>query len=175
VRRVLLASVALVVLVGIAYQLLGRESAVEPRVIVPTPTATIGTGSEAVGVSADGVVLDWLTLPADSQLPRLPLSEPPAKERLGGSLLQQALVLGAAPAALRPYVESSYYGESGVDVELASGIELRFGEATRAEEKWKAAAAVLANPSIAALDYVDLHVPRRPAVYGSGHTLPPVP
>ncbi|HWM64906.1 MAG TPA: cell division protein FtsQ/DivIB [Solirubrobacterales bacterium] len=174
-RRVLLAIVAVLVLVGIAYQLLGRESTVEPRVILPRPTTTIGTGSEAVGVSADGVILDWLTLSEDAQLPRLPLSEPPAKERLGGPLLQQALVLGAAPAALRPYVESSYYGDSGVDVELTSGIELRFGDATRAAEKWKAAAAVLANPSITALDSVDLHAPRRPAVDGSGHALPPLP
>lgn len=174
-RRALLAVVGLVVVAGIAYQLLGRESAVEPRVILPRPTATIGTGPEAVGVSADGVVLDWLVLPEDLQLPRLPLSESPSKERLGGPLLQQALVLGAAPAALRPYIESSYYGESGVDVELRSGIELRFGDATRAAEKWRAAAAVFADPSITALDYVDLHAPRRPAVGGSGHTLPPVP
>ncbi len=36
------------------------------------------------------------------------------------------------------------------------------------------AAAVLADPSITALDYVDLHAPRRPAVGGSGHTLPPM-
>ena len=43
--------------------------------------------------------------------------------------------------------ESSFYGESGVDVELRSGIELRFGDASRAIEKWKAAAAVLADPS----------------------------
>lgn len=174
-RRGLLAAVAAVLLMGIAYQLLGRESTAEPRVILPQPTATIGTGSEAVGVSADGVVLDWLTLPEDAQLPRLPLSEPPAKERLGGPLLQQALVLGAAPAALRPYVASSYYGESGVDVELTSGIELRFGDATRAAQKWKAAAAVLANPSITELDYVNLLAPSRPTVGGSGHVLPPIP
>ena len=74
-------------------------------------------------------------------------------------MLEQARVLGAAPAALRPYLASSYYGESGVDVELTSGIELRFGEPRRAARKWKAAAAVLADPSITALDYVDLHAP----------------
>jgi hypothetical protein len=116
-----------------------------------------------------------LRLSEEVQLPRLPLTTVPAKERLGGPLLEQAHVLGAAPAALRPYLESSYYGESGVDVELRSGIELRFGDATRAAEKWQAAAAVLADPSITALDYVDLYAPRRPAVGGSGHTLPPVP
>ena len=87
-------------------------------------------------------------------------------------MLEQALVLGAAPAPIRPCVEGSSYGESGVDVTLRSGIELRFGDATRAEQKWRAAATVLADPSITALDYVDLHSPGRPAVWGSGHTLP---
>ena len=43
---------------------------------------------------------------------------------------------------------------------LRSGIELRFGDASQAATKWKAAAAVLADPSITALDYVDLHAPR---------------
>jgi hypothetical protein len=76
---------------------------------------------------------------------------------------------------LRPYVESTYYGESGVDVNLTSGIELRFGNATQAVRKWKAAAAVLADSSITTLDYVDLHAPSRPSVGGSGHTLPPFP
>jgi hypothetical protein len=166
---------AAAVLVALFYALVLAESKAAPRLVLPQPTATIGTGSEAVGVGPNGEVLDWLTLPEEVQLPQLPLSTPPAKPRLGGPLLAQAHVLGAAPAALRPYIESSYYGESGVDVELRSGIELRFGDATRAEEKWRAAAAVLADPSIAALDYVNVHAPRRPTVGGSGHTLPPVP
>jgi Cell division protein FtsQ len=143
----------------------------DPRVILPTATSTIGSGEDAVAVSADGEV----GLPEEVQLPRLPLATVPEKPLLGGPLLEQARVLGAAPAALRPYIESSYYGESGVDVELRSGIELRFGDASRAEEKWQAAAAILADPSIEALDYVDLHSPRRPAVRGSGYTLPPLP
>ena len=68
---------------------------------------------------------------------------------------------------------SSYYGESGVDVKLRSGIELRFGDASEAVAKWKAAAAVLADPSVTALDYVNLHAPRHPSMGGSGHALPP--
>ncbi len=90
-------------------------------------------------------------------------------------MLEQARVLGAAPATLRPFLSRSYYGESGVDVETTSGIELRFGDDSQAKRKWKAAAAVLADPSIEALDYVDLHAPARPAIGGSGHTLPPAP
>ena len=90
-------------------------------------------------------------------------------------MLEQARVLGAAPEALRPYLASSYYGESGVDVETTAGIELRFGDATQAKRKWKAAAAILADPEIEALDYVNVLAPARPTYAGSGHTLPPVP
>ncbi len=151
-----------------------RDSTVEPRLESLQPAAVIGTGSDAVAVSKDGQILAWLPLSAEQSLPSLPLTAPPKGGKLEDPVLQQARVLGAAPAALRPYLESSYYGETGVDVKLRSGIELRFGDASQAATKWKAAAAVLADPSITALDYVDLHAPGRPAVGGSGHTLPPV-
>jgi cell division septal protein FtsQ len=157
------------------YMLVLRDEAVAPRVSAPEVTATIGGGSETIAVAADGTLLPWLTPPEEASLPALPLSEPPKSGRLAGPVLQQALVLGAAPAALRPYVERSYYGESGIDVVLDAGVELRFGDASQAARKWKAAAAVLADPEISTLDYVDLHAPSRPAVYGSGHTLPTLP
>jgi hypothetical protein len=173
VRRRLLAVVLLVVAIAAVYAFLIRDSTVEPRLRMPQATATIGTGPDAIAVGPDGQVLAWLPLSEDLQLPFLPLSSPPNGGELAGPVLQQARVLGAAPATLRPYIESSYYGESGVDVELRSGIELRFGDASQVAAKWKAAAAVLADPSITALDYVNLHAPGRPAVRGSGHTLPP--
>ncbi len=174
-KRVALAAGVVVVLAGAAYLFLLRGSTVEPTLVTPRPTATIGSGADAVAVGPQGQVLVWLTLPEEVQLPRLPLSEPPGDGQLDGPALEQARVLGAAPAALRPYIESSFYGESGVDVELTTGIELRFGDASRVAEKWKAAAAVLADPSITELGYVVLHAPAHPAVGGSGHTLPPLP
>lgn len=173
-RRWLLAGLSVLVLAGAAYWFLVRDTTVEPTVRVPPATATIGSGSEAVAVGPHGELLSWLPLSEDVLLPTLPLSEPPQNGRLAGPVLQQAQVLGAAPPALRPYLESSYYGESGVDVELRSGVELRFGDASQAGAKWKAASAVLADPAVTTLDYVDLHAPGRPAVGGSGHTLPPV-
>jgi Cell division protein FtsQ/DivIB, C-terminal len=174
VSRRLLAGVLLVLVVAVAYVLLIRDTVRAPTVIVPAATATIGAGSEAIAVGPEGQILAWLPLSEDRPLPQLPLSAPPKGGQLAGPMLQQARILGAAPAALRPYIESSYYGESGVDVELRSGIELRFGDASQAASKWKAAAAILADSQITTLDYVDLHVPSRAAVYGSGHTLPPV-
>jgi hypothetical protein len=171
---VLLALVGVLVVVGAAYFFLVRETTTEPQPAAPRPIATIGSGADAVAVGPEGRVLTWLTLPKEAELPRLPLSAPPQSGRLRGTALEQARVLGAAPPTLRPYIESSYYGESGVDVELDSGIELRFGDSSRATEKWKAAAAVLADPTITALDYVDLHAPAHPSVGGSGHALPPL-
>jgi hypothetical protein len=164
-----------VIAAGALYQFLLADTAKTGMVRVPTPAATIGSGEEAVAVSADGAVIPWWPLSDEPELPRLPLSEPPKSGHLAGPMLEQARVLGAAPDALRPYLAGSYYGESGVDVETASGIELRFGDASQAKRKWKAAAAVLADPSIEALDYVDLHAPAHPAIGGSGHTLPPPP
>jgi hypothetical protein len=174
VRRSLIGVGVFVAAATIIYWALIRDSTVEAHLQAPRATATIGTGSDAIAVSPSGEILAWLPLAEDAPLPYLPLSEPPKGGHLAGPVLQQARVLGAAPAALRPYIESSYLGESGIDVGLRSGIELRFGDASQVGIKWKAAAAVLADPSITTLDYVNLHAPRRPTVGGSGHVLPPL-
>jgi len=158
-----------------AYLLLLKGSTVSPRLVSSEPVAMLGAGSSAVAVAGDGTVLAWLPSPEEGALPQLPLESPPKSERLAGTALQQVRILAAAPAALRPYLARSYYGESGVDVELSSGIELRFGDATAAARKWRAAVAVLANPEVTALDYVDLHASRHPATGGSGHALPTLP
>ena len=173
-RRLLLA-LALAAVAAVGYMFVIRDRSTAPRLVPVEPATAIGSGSSAVGVSAEGAVLTWLPPPKESSLPQLPLSEPPQSGHLAGPVLQQARVLGAAPAALRPYVQSSRYGESGVDVELSSGVELRFGDASEAAKKWRAAAAVLADPSVTALDYVDLHAPGRPATGGSSHALPTAP
>jgi cell division septal protein FtsQ len=166
--------VAVIAIAFVAQRLFGDKATVG-AVQVPDPVAVIGSGEEAVAVTAGGAVVRWWPLAEAPALPSLPLAEPPKGGRLAGPMLQQAQVLGAAPPALRPYLASSHYGESGVDVETTSGIELRFGDASQAAQKWKAAATVLADPEITALDYVDLSAPGKPAYGGSGHTLPPAP
>ncbi len=172
-------ALAVLALVGVAaaavYYLVVRDTVVAPHLQGLELAATIGSGEDAVPVSANGEVLTWLVVPEDLSLPELPLADPPKGDRVKGPVLEQARVLGAVPPALRRFVTSSRYGESGVDVELDSGIELRFGDASQAALKWKAAAAILADPTIEALDYVDLHAPAHPAYGGEGHLLPPVP
>jgi hypothetical protein len=169
------AVVVAVIAAGFVFQKLFGDESVTGTVRVPIPAATIGEGEDAVAVTGNGAIVRWWPSEEGPELPRLPLSEPPEGGRLAGPMLEQARVLGAAPAALQPFLASSRYGESGVDVETTAGIELRFGDATQAGRKWKAAAAVLADPEIEALDYVNVTAPARASYGGSGHTLPPAP
>lgn len=166
------AAVALVAVLAV-YWFVVRADTVEPRVDVPKLVAAIGEGEDAVGVSANGDVVRWLPLPEDPPLPQLPLAEPHERGRLGGPVLEQVQVLAAAPKPLRPYLGSSHFGKGGVNVILTTGIELVFGDAGRARRKWRAVAAVLADPSITALDYVNVTAPNRPSFEGSEHELPP--
>jgi cell division protein FtsQ len=137
------------------------------------PIGSIGSGSNAVAVAGDGTILRGL--PAEHlHLPALPLSTAPKGPRLGGPMLEQAQVLGATPAGLLRYVDHTFNGQSGIDVSLAGGVILRFRDASEAAKKWKAATAVLSDPNLGPLDYVDLSVPTRPAVGGVGHTPPPI-
>lgn len=164
------------ILAGFALlRLFGGDEEVGGELVASQPVATIGSGSEALAVAADGSVLAWFEVPEESHLPQLPLESPPKSGRLAGPALEQVKVLAATPPALSPYVEGSRIGESGVDVELTSGIELRFGPATLVSRKWRAVAAVLADPSLEALDYVNVSAPGHPSTGGSGHTLPPLP
>jgi hypothetical protein len=170
-----LAVILAVIAVAFVAQRLFGDKAILGTVEVPDPVAVIGSGEDAVAVTGGGAVVRWWPLAEAPPLPRLPLAEPPKGGRLAGPMLQQARVLGAAPPALRPYLAASRYGESGVDVETTSGIELRFGDASQAARKWKAAAAILADPEITALDYVNVQASGKPSYGGSGHTLPPAP
>jgi hypothetical protein len=169
---------AIMVLVAIVIALLGQkllgDKTTTPRLVSSQPVAVIGSGEDAVAVAGDGTVLIWLPVPDDGDLPQLPLASAPKGSRVQGPVLEQVRVLAAAPPALRPYIEGSDFGETGVEVELASGIELLFGHSVAASRKWRAAAAVLADPTITALDSVDLSAPGRASISGSGHTLPPL-
>jgi hypothetical protein len=172
--RLALAAAAILVAAAV-YWLFARQGTAEPKVAAPRLAAAIGEGSAAVGVAADGHLVRWLPLPEEPPLPRLPLDGPPKGGKVKGPALEQVRVLAAVPGALRQYVESSRYGESGVDVDLTTGIEIRFGDASQLARKWRAAAAVLADPEVDSLDYVNVQAPARPSWGGSEHELPPAP
>lgn len=174
-RRTIAVLVAVLLVAGCAYWFVLRTKSADPHVQVPKLAATIGEGEEAVGIAGNGAAVRWLPLPEDPPLPRLPLSEVPKGGRVHGPALEQARVLAAVPDELRPFVESSYFGQSGVDVNLTTGIEIYFGDDSQARRKWRAAAAILADPSVTTLDYVNVIAPSRPVFSGSEHELPAAP
>ncbi len=149
-------------------------STLNVKVTKRTPVALIGEGSGAVGVAEDGRVMRGVPAGGD-HLPRLPLTAAPKGSWVGGPVLEQAEMLGADPKPLLRYVDHSFNAESGIGVELDGGVDLLFGTAANAGQKWKAGAAVLSDPELGPLDYVDLSVPRRPAVGGVSYTAPRLP
>ena len=180
VRRVGLVVVALAV-VGVAvYWFALRGSSTTTASAAPArAVAQIGEGKQVILVGSDGTLLGRLKEKSKDKgahidrLPVLPLKERPKGDRVKGHVLEQVHVIAAAPKALGPYISSTKYGKTGVDIRFTSGIEIRFGDDTGAEKKWKAAAAVLADPSVTKLSYVDVHAPTRPSVFGEEHELPP--
>ena len=142
------------------------------EVVERRPIALIGPGP--VAVAGDGRILRGV--PAKGlPLPSLPLAEAPEGSWVGGSVGEQAKLLGAVPPALLRYVDHTFKGPSGIGVELDGGVDLLFSTAARAAQKWRAAVAVLGDPKLGPLDYVDLTVPRRPAVGGVSYEPPSIP
>lgn len=171
-RRLVLAML-LVIAVAFVWQKLFGDGSATPHVQVAKPVAILGEGDDAVAIGANGRPVRWYSVEADTPLPSLPEAGLPENGRLAGPMLAQVRVLAATPPPLRPYVERSGYGEHGVEVVLTTGIELRFGDASQAKRKWRAVAAVLADPTTVAADYIDVTAPSRPTVEGSSHLLPP--
>lgn len=197
VKRVGIA-IALVAVAAVAvYWFALRDSSTTTAKAEPVhAVAQIGEGKRVIVVGSDGRLLGSASgesaaksSPKDSggkskgssgkpegqpvQLPVLPVKGRPKGDRVKGHVLEQVHVIAAAPKALRHYIARTDYGKTGVGVEFTSGIEIRFGDDRGAEKKWEAAAAVLADPSVTLLSYVDVHAPTRPAVHGDEHELPP--
>ena len=131
------------------------------------PKLIVRAGDREIPVGGDGSLLPGAEL-GDRDLPELTLEELPTSGRLSGDPLSEALAIGAAPAPLRPLIAgSSVSGDYGIVVTMRGGIELRFGNRDRADQKWTAVAAILADRQLTSVSYVDVRVPDRPAVGGA--------
>lgn len=172
-RVALLLAAAVVVAVAVYWFALRGSSTPPAAATPPRPVAQIGEGKRVIMVSENGRVMGAAAGKSKPRLPVLPLKEPPRGDRVRGHVLEEVRVLAATPRALRPYLAKVGYGETGVDVEFTSGIEVRFGDDHDAARKWRAAAAILADPAITMLSYVDVHAPTRPVTHGEEHELPP--
>jgi len=123
-------------------------------------------GDSETPVAADGILLPGVEVERH-RLPTIDAAAGDDAQALDDTGRAQAAVLGATPEALAAVVESASYTADGVGVELSGGISLLFGDASRAAAKWAAAARILADPGLNALDYIDVRVPDRPAVGGA--------
>lgn len=128
-----------------------------------TPAGWLDADGGAL-IAADGIVLgDGVDRPQG--LPVIEADSAKLGDRAQGQALAAARVLGAAPGPLRPQVDSARVDpELGVVAEVTGGIELRFGDPGNAEQKWRAAASVLADPKLTSASYIDLSAPSRPVV-----------
>jgi cell division protein FtsQ len=130
------------------------------------PGAFIKVGDRRTAVSADG----YLLVGASFDPKHLPRIQDAVEQgaRLEGDAAAQAAILGATPAPLRDHVTGSSWddGQGGVVVGLDGGPDLRFGDGSRAEDKWTAAMAVLSSAEHGSPSYLDVSVPDRPVSGG---------
>jgi cell division protein FtsQ len=130
------------------------------------PVLVASDGDRQVAVAADGSLLPGLSVDGPS-LPVLHVDRLPQAGRLDGQALDEARVIASAPGSLRPLIDgTAVTRDYGIVTTLRGGIDVRFGTGSKANAKWAAAAAVLADPSVTNLEYVDVQVPSRPAIGG---------
>lgn len=134
-------------------------------VVEQPPVAELSATGGPTAVAADGVVLGPQLL-AGGGLPKIHvggLTPPPGGHVAGSALQAQLAVLGAAPRTLLGWVQRVFEGPEGLTVTMHGGLDIYFGNATRAGAKWLAAARVLADPRSTGATYVDVSLPERPA------------
>lgn len=151
-------------------------------VVEQPPVAELIDGGARTAVAADGVVLGPSYL--SSSLPQVSVgaaqagvnASAPARGTVssetlptvgesvtGGVLLDELIVLGAAPGPLAQEVTHVYMGSKGLTVVLHGGLLAYFGDATRPHAKWASLVRVLASSTSAGAAYVDVRLPERPA------------
>ena len=145
----------------------GFPSSLTVHVTERLPVAEAELGGERVAVSADGTPLPGVEV-RGAKLPQLDedaTAEDGSLSQLGAA---QAAALGGAPSELGGRIEAAAWDpeRGGVVIELEGAPELRFGGGEDAERKWRAVAAVLADPDLGTPAYLDVSVPERPVTGG---------
>lgn len=134
------------------------------------PVLSLTDGGPPVAAAADGTLLRGVE-GASEGVPTVNVDDLPASGKLAGDSLDLAQIAGAAPAPLRPLINDISHAGPAIEVELEGGIPVDFGDASQAEEKWAAVAAILANPKVKTLTHLDVRVPERPAIGGAAPPL----
>ncbi len=137
------------------------------RVSERTAVAEILLDGHGIAVSGDGTLLR-AGVAGYGPLPLIPLAVAPGGDRLTGRwALAATKVLVAAPPQLRAQIKQvTSTSANGIVAQLRGGPAIYFGAPDQAAAKWRAAVAVLADPSSAAALYIDVTDPSRPAAGG---------
>jgi cell division protein FtsQ len=130
------------------------------------PVAFVRVGGQETAVSADGYLLAGAEFDAKA-LPRIE-GATARGARLDQDAAAQAAILGVTPGPLKNRITSSSWNddEGGVVVDLNNGPQIRFGDGSRAADKWEAAVAVLSGDERGSPSYLDVSVPDRPVSGG---------
>lgn len=130
------------------------------------PVAWAESSGEKIGIAADGTPLPGVAIPASAF--ELPGGEAFVSGDAASEEQAMLLVASAAPPELGALISSVDHAPStGPVVVLEPGVEVRFGNRNQARAKWSAAAAVLADPTLTSLTYLDVSIPTRPAAGGA--------
>ena len=137
-------------------------------VIEERPVALLEADGERLLLAADGSVLRSM---------RSPVALPAIRSRAGApssklsdrTALAELAVAAAAPRPLETRLAGVGIGATrGIVAKLRNGPQLVFGDDTRLDAKWEAAAAVLSDPASKGASYVDVRLPERPVAGGLG-------
>jgi cell division protein FtsQ len=136
------------------------------RVIQERPVALLQTDGSHVLLAADGSVLRGIR--AGGPLPAIRTrSAAPTRTLTDPLALTELQVAAAAPPALARRIASIGSGKTrGLVVRLRNGPQIIFGDGTRLDAKWAAAAGVLADSASKGATYVDVRLPERPVAGG---------
>ena len=134
-------------------------------VVQELPVAVLVSGGDRVPVAAQGVLLPAMS---GAGVPAIDVGTFPSHGRLGrGRALRLVSCAAAAPPDLLPRVDRiRELPHKGLVAYLRNGPRVIFGSAKALDEKWAAAAAVLADGSSRGASYIDVRMPDRPVAGG---------
>lgn len=137
------------------------------EVIHHSPVAVISTTEGTAALTRDGTVVEGLK--ATKGLPRIQVQRKLSGSSVRGRMARASLaLLVATPSAWRERIRMVYVGPKGLTVALRDGPKIYFGAGSDPALQWRAAARLLAEPSVRAATYIDVSSSERPAVGGLG-------
>ena len=130
------------------------------------PVAVVQAAGQRTVVSGDGTLLRVGA--GGAILPTISLAVAPGATHVTGAARTEVSLLAAAPYRLLARIATAGQAAGrGLTVSLRNGPAVYFGSADQLAAKWGAVTAVLASPTSAGADYIDVTDPGRPAA-GTG-------